>query len=109
LGKKTFTKSTSDRGLISNIYKELQKLNSRKSNDPFKNGVTDLNKEFSTEDYPMAEKHLKKCSTSVFIREMQIKTTLRFYLTPVTMSKIKISDDSRCWQGCGERGTLLHC
>jgi hypothetical protein len=57
----------------------------------------------------MAEKHLKECSTSLIIREMQIKTTLRFYLTPVRMAKIKNSGDSRCWQGYGERGTLLPC
>jgi len=57
----------------------------------------------------MAEKYLKKCSISLVIREMQIKTTLRFYLIPVRMAKIKNSGDSRCWRGCGERGTLLHC
>jgi hypothetical protein len=57
----------------------------------------------------MAEKHLKKCSKSLIIKEMQIKTTLRFHLTPVRMAKIKNSDDSRWWQECGERGTLLHC
>jgi hypothetical protein len=51
----------------------------------------------------MAEKHLKKCSTSLIIREMQIKTTLRFYFTPVRLAKIKNSGDSRCWQGCGEK------
>ena len=56
----------------------------------------------------MPEKHLKKCLTSLIIREIPIKATLRFYLTPVRMAKVKISGDSRCWQGCGERGTLLH-
>ena len=57
----------------------------------------------------MAEKHLRKCSTSLVIREMQIKTTLRFHLTSVRMVKIKNSDDSRCWRGCKEKETLLHC
>jgi hypothetical protein len=57
----------------------------------------------------MAQKHLKKCSTSLVIKEMQIKTTLRFHLTPIRMANFKNSGDSRCWQGCGERGTLLHC
>ena len=57
----------------------------------------------------MGEKHVRKCSTSWVVREMQIKTTLRFHLTPVRMAKIKNSDDSRCWHGCGERGTVFHC
>jgi hypothetical protein len=56
----------------------------------------------------MAEKYLKKCSASLIIRKMKIKTTLRFHLTPVRMAKLKNSGDSRCCQGCGERGTLLH-
>ena len=82
------------RRLISNIYKELQKVDSRKLNSPEK---SELNKEFSPEKYRMAKKHLKKCSASLIIREMQIKTTLRFHLTPVRMAKIKNSGDSRWW------------
>ena len=57
----------------------------------------------------MAEKHQKKCSASLIIREMQLKTTLRFHLIPIRMAKMKNSGDSRCWWGCGERGTLHHC
>ena len=94
---KIFTNPTSDRGIISNIYKKLKKLNTKESNNPILKWGTELNKELSVEEYQMAEKHLKKCSTSLVIREMQIKTTLRFHLTPVRMAKIKNSDDSRCW------------
>jgi hypothetical protein len=57
----------------------------------------------------MAEKHLEKSSTSLIIREMEIKTTLRFHFTQVRMAKIKTSGDSRCWRGCEERGTLIYC
>jgi hypothetical protein len=84
-------------------------VDSRKSNNPIKKWGSELNKEFSPVEYRMAEKHLKQCSTSLIIRELQIKTTLRFHLTPVRMAKIKIAGDSRCWRGCGERGIILHC
>jgi hypothetical protein len=107
--EKNFTNLKSYRELISNIYKEVKKVDSRKPGNPTKILGTELKKEFSTEEYRMAEKHLKKCSTSLTIREMQIKTTLRFHLAPLRMAKIKNSGQSRCWQGCGERGTLLHC
>jgi hypothetical protein len=107
--ERIFTYLKSDRELISNIYKELKRVDSRKSNSPLKRWGSELNKEFSPEEYRKAEKHLKKCSISLIIREMQIKTTLRFHLTPVRMAKIKNPGDSRCWRGCGERGTLLHC
>jgi hypothetical protein len=84
-------------------------VDSRKIKYPIKTWGSELNKEFSPEEYQMAEKHLKKCSASLIIRGMQIKTTLRFHLTPVKMAKIKSLGDSRCWRGCGERETLLYC
>jgi hypothetical protein len=87
--ERIFTYPKSDRGLISNIYKELKKVDSRKPNNPIKKWGSELNKEFSPEEYRMAEKDLKQCSTSSIIREMQIKTTLRFHLTPVTMADKK--------------------
>jgi hypothetical protein len=107
--ERIFTYPKSDRRLISNICKELKKVDSRKSNNPIKKWGSELNKEFSSEEYQMADKHLKKCSTFLIIREMQIKITLTFHLTPVRMAKIKNSGDSRCWGGCGERGTLFNC
>jgi hypothetical protein len=89
--------------------RSIKKVDFRKSNNPIKKWGSELNKEFSPEEYRMAEKHLKNCSTSLIIREMQIKTTLRFHLTPVRMAKIKNSGDSRCCRRCGKRGTLIHC
>jgi hypothetical protein len=96
--------------IVKTLYwvSELKKLDSREPSDPIlKKWGTELNKEFSTEEFQMAEKHLTKCSTSLVIRETQINTTLRFHLTPVRTAKNKNSGDSRCWQGFGER-TLPH-
>jgi hypothetical protein len=95
--EKFFTNPKSDRELLSNIYKELKKMDSRKLNNPIKKWGIEINKEFSTEEYRMPKKHLKQCSTSLIIRQMPIKTTLEFHLTPVRMAKIKNSGDSRCW------------
>ena len=73
------------------------------------NWDTDLISKFSTEESHMVKRHLRKYSTLSSIREMQIKMTLRYHLTPVRMAKIKNTNDSLCWRGCGVRGTLIHC
>jgi hypothetical protein len=96
--EKIFASYTSDKRLITRIYRELKKLNSPKINEPIKKWTTELNRTLSIEEIQMAKKHMKTCSSSLAIKEMQIITTLRLHLTPVKIAIIKNTFTVKFWK-----------
>jgi hypothetical protein len=100
--KKIFGSYISEKGLITRIYREFKKVNSQKINDPVKKGANEMDKEFSKE-VQMAKKHMKKCPPSLAIKEMQIKTTLRFHFTSVRIAAIMNTNNTNIGEDVGKK------
>ena len=103
--QKISANDVTNNSFLSKIQKQLIKLNNKQANQKIKN----LNIHLSKGDIQMANRYMKRCLTLLIVREIQLRTTMRYHLTSVRMAVIKKSTNNKCWRGCGEKGTLLHC
>ena len=100
-----FADDATDKGLISKVYKKVIQLNNKKQTTQSQKWTEDLNRHFPKEDIQIAKNHMRRCLTSLIIREMQIKTAMRYHFTPIRMAIVIRSINNEFWRGCA----LLHC
>ena len=107
--EKIFANDRSDSALLSKVYKEHTQLKSKETYNLIMKPGKDTHRNFTEEDRDSANKHMRRCPALLAIRELQIQTTIRYHRTPVIMGKSHKTGNHKCWRGCGQRGTLLHC